>query len=109
MEIRILAGRIFAPDEADAIVISQRLARAMYGNGNVLGEGFPKSAPKSTVVGRVASAISAGIGGLTLVLACLGIFGVVSYGVALRTTALSALTPALKALHADPIRSLRHD
>ena len=34
---------------------------------------------------RVASALSAAIGLLTLALACLGIFGVVSYGVALRT------------------------
>ncbi len=34
---------------------------------------------------RLASAISAGIGVLTLALACLGIFGVISYGVALRT------------------------
>ena len=37
---------------------------------------------------RIASAISAGIGALTLALACLGIFGVVSYGVALRTKEL---------------------
>jgi predicted permease len=34
---------------------------------------------------RVAGAVAAAIGGLTLLLACLGIFGVVSYGVALRT------------------------
>jgi hypothetical protein len=34
---------------------------------------------------RMASAIAAGIGVLTLALACLGIFGVVSYGAALRT------------------------
>lgn len=160
MEIPILAGRVFAPGEADAVVISERLARAMYGSGPVLGQGFPISEPTNTVVGiaadahtlevsatnaaelyrplalddfslvyliararadvtrlpsilreaavldprvipstrlmrddfdhrmrapRIATTISAGIGALTLVLACLGIFGVVSYGVALRT------------------------
>ena len=34
---------------------------------------------------RIAGAIAGGVGGLTLLLACIGIFGVVSYGVALRT------------------------
>jgi predicted permease len=173
MKIPLVSGRIFTTNEPAAVIVSRRLALAMYGTLDVLGQGFPKSsggrskssapevsAPEGTIVGvaadahaikveandvaelyrplkvddfsevelvarartnadrlppilreaatldprvipvahamnedferqmqgpRLASALSATIGLLTLALACLGIFGVVSYGVALRT------------------------
>ena len=56
---------------------------------------------RSTQEPRIASAVAGAIGLLTLALACLGIFGVVSYGVALRTkeigirVALGASQPKL--------------
>jgi predicted permease len=162
LEIPLLAGRTFEPgdDPATTVVISRALAEAMYGSTDVVGKGFPRSAPRDTIVGvagntsavgpgatgiadlyrplsgadyeqvvliarartdaaalipvlrdaakvdsrvfavgrllrqdfdrrlsgtRIASSIGASIGVLTLLLACIGIFGVVSYGVALRT------------------------
>jgi hypothetical protein len=178
MRVPLLSGRLFAPGEERAVVISRRLALEMYGTLDVLGRDFPRTEekgrtraadvarlapPEGTIIGvaadahsvnlnatnvtelyraltpsdfslvwlvarartnadrlppimreaasivpgviptahamhedfdhrtrgpRIASAMSAGIGVLTLALACLGIFGVVSYGVALRTKEL---------------------
>jgi predicted permease len=182
MRIPLLTGRVFASGDATSVIVSRRLAVAMYGTADVLGRAFPKSAADAsaggaTIVGvagdahsikveandvselyrplrredfadevflvarargdvdrlpsilraagsmdgrviptahamredfdrrmqgpRLTSAIASGIGVLTLALACLGIFGVVSYGVALRTkeigirVALGAGQPAL--------------
>jgi hypothetical protein len=162
LEIPLLAGRPFAPaDDPSLVIISRRLALAMYGTMDVLGKGYPRSKPTRTIVGvagdasviqlrasnsaeeymplrvedypgavllarsrtgpelllqpmyraarapdsrlqpgmrllraeyeralqgpRLASMISALIAALVLVLASLGIFGVVAYAVKLRT------------------------
>ena len=162
LDIPLLAGRTFnaGDDPATTVIISRALARAMYGTVDVIGNGFPKSAPRDTIVGvvgdtsavrlgatgvadlyrplsnddfaqavlitrartsvatllpalreatkvdsrvfaavrllrdefdrrlsgtRIASGIGAAIGVMTLLVACIGIFGVVSYGVTLRT------------------------
>ena len=176
MQIPLVAGRLFAANEAGAAVVSRRLALEMYGTLDVLGRGFPRSEARHTIVGiaadahsikvnatdatelylplelrdfnevflvararadadvlppilreagsvdprvipvarlmrddfdsemvgpRLAGALTSAIGLVTLALACLGIFGVVSYGVALRTKeigiriALGARPPAL--------------
>jgi predicted permease len=182
MRIPLMSGRLFGPGDENTVIVSRRLALAMYGTLDVLGRAFPKpaegrSAESSTIIGvasdahsikveannvaelyrpltapdfsevflvararqdadllprilrdaaaavdprviptahamredfdrrmqgpRLTSAIATGIGVLTLALACLGIFGVVSYGVALRTkeigirVALGAQHPAL--------------
>jgi predicted permease len=176
MRIPLVSGRLFGPNEAGTAVVSRRLALEMYGTLDVLGQGFPKSKARYTIVGiaadahaikvnatdatelyvpleprdfnevflvararwdadtlpdvlreaasvdsrvipvahlmredfdsemvgpRLAGALTSAIGLVTLALACLGVFGVVSYGVALRTKeigiriALGARRPAL--------------
>lgn len=58
MGIRLLAGRNFLPGEhpRTAIIISRRLAQAMYGTTDVVGKGFPKGSPDRTIVGVTADA-----------------------------------------------------
>jgi macrolide transport system ATP-binding/permease protein len=162
LDIPLLRGRTFesGDDPGTAVVISQALARQMYGSVDVVGLGFPKSRPQDTIVGvsgdassirpgaagvaeiyrplapddysralllarartdpkrllpvlreaaqanaqvpfgvrllkddfdrrvsssRIASGVAGSVGLLTLLLACIGIFGVVSYGASLRT------------------------
>ena len=53
MRIPLVAGRRFLPgdDHRTTVIISRRLAERMYGTLDVLGKGFPKHAPKMTVVG----------------------------------------------------------
>jgi predicted permease len=55
MQIPILAGRSFErADTADtSVMISRRLALRMYGTLDVIGTGYPKSAPNRTIVGVV--------------------------------------------------------
>ena len=159
MRIPLRSGRTFTGADQGVVIVSERLALAMYGTTDVLGRGFPLSTPKDIIVGVaadahtikinatdvaeiyrplkredfnlvflvarsrsdaarlipilreaaeqdprviasvrlmrddfarrvrgswVAGAVAGGIGFLTLLLTCLGIFGVVSYGVALR-------------------------
>jgi putative ABC transport system permease protein len=58
MQIPILYGRRFEPgDTVDTgIIISRRLAMRMYGTLDVVGAGYPKSAPRRTIVGVVENA-----------------------------------------------------
>ena len=58
MGVRLLAGRNFAPADAHntAIIISRRLAQAMYGTADVVGKGFPKSGASRTIIGVTADA-----------------------------------------------------
>ena len=56
-EIPILAGRTFAPDDGESVVIvNRRLALRLYGSVDVIGKGYPT--PKSTrrIVGVVGDA-----------------------------------------------------
>lgn len=161
MHIPLLRGRTFNPgdDPAGTVIVSRALAMAMYGGLDVLGRGFPRSKPTTTIVGvagdahaikveavntsevyrpllrddatqvvliarargdavtllpvlreaalqdariipgiellsdsfdrrvlatRISAGVASAIGVLTLAIACLGIFGVVSYGASLR-------------------------
>jgi hypothetical protein len=58
MSIRLLTGRNFLPgdDHKTVVIISRRLAEAMYGTVDVLGKGFPKDEPRRTIVGVTADA-----------------------------------------------------
>jgi predicted permease len=58
LRIPIVAGRNFAAqDRAElAVIISRRLAVEMYGTLDVVGRGFPRSAPARTIVGIAADA-----------------------------------------------------
>jgi predicted permease len=58
MQIPVLYGRSFHPgDTVDtSVMISRRLAMRMYGRLDVVGTGYPKSAPKRTIVGVVEDA-----------------------------------------------------
>ena len=46
MRIPLIAGSLFGPRDAKTVIVSRRLALAMYGTLDVLGRGFPKSAPE---------------------------------------------------------------
>ena len=196
MRIPLIAGHLFGPGDAKTVIVSRRLALAMYGTLEVLGRGFPRGergqtpevrgqtpSPSATIIGvandahsikveannvaelyepltpgdfsegvmivararhdadrlppilreaaavilgprvipvahamredfdrrmqgpRLTSAIAAGIGVLTLALACLGIFGVVSYGVAVRTKEIG-IRVALGAQHLSLLRAI---
>lgn len=186
MRIPLIAGRLFGPGDEKTVIVSRRLALAMYDTLDVIGRGFPKSPPEqsadgATIIGvasdahsikveahnvtelyepltardfrddvflvararhdadrlppilreagtldprviptahamrddfehrmqgpLLTSAIAAGVGVLTLALACLGIFGVVSYGVALRTKEIG-IRVALGAQHSALLRAI---
>ena len=53
MSIPLLAGRTFTAgdDPKTAVLVSRMLAMEMYGTLDVLGRGFPRSAPAATIVG----------------------------------------------------------
>lgn len=53
LEIPLIAGRTFEAGEAEApvVIISRRLALAMYGTLDVVGQPFPRTKPDRTIVG----------------------------------------------------------
>ena len=64
MEIPLLLGRTFqsGDDPATTVIISRTLAMAMYGSLDVLGRGFPRSSPASTIVGVAGDAHAIRVG-----------------------------------------------
>lgn len=58
MKIPILGGRVFdsSDDYRNSVIISRRLALRMYGTMDVIGMGFPKAKPESSIVGVAADA-----------------------------------------------------
>jgi predicted permease len=57
MGIRVLAGRSFTKEDGPGfVIVSRRLATALYDSVNVIGRSFPKSKPKYTIVGVVEDA-----------------------------------------------------
>lgn len=58
LEIPLVAGRPFEPaDDSSAVVVSQRVARTMYGTLDVVGKGYPRTKPNRTIVGIAADAM----------------------------------------------------
>ena len=56
---------------------------------------------------KLASTVAALVAALVLMLACVGIFGVVAYGVKLRTKEIGIRRA--RAMRADPMHALRHE
>lgn len=56
MQIPLLLGRTFRPGEKNAVIISQSLARYIWGNQNPLGQRIPGDDSKDIVIGVVGDA-----------------------------------------------------